>query len=472
MGRHEIDPRTELGRAELGDRRLNARLEQLVAVLQDAPDRSFPSAMETDAELEAAYRFFRNDKVTLDRLIEPHVESTVERARQASSVLLLHDTSEFRYGGTKPRNGLGRIANDGQGFYGHFALAVSGDAEHAPLGLAGLLTYTRSAEPRRINKVDYLERRLVVRESARWAAVLLRAVERFGHVDPVHVMDREADDFELLSLMVNKSARFVVRMTTQRRRKGTSTDVDTSSPYLEDIARAAPSMATREVPLSRRANKRGGRTVRTHPSRERRVARLEFAATTVEVAPPRRLKRRFQALCLGIVSVREKSPPKGEAPIEWLLMTNEPIGTAEEVLTVVDMYRARWTIEEYFKALKTGCSIERRQLESREALEAALGLFAPIAVRLLALRSRARLAPGDSATRVLASHELAALRTLAREPLPRSPTVRDVLLAIARLGGHLKRNGDPGWQVLSRGWEKLEIGAQVVAALVDGKPAL
>jgi hypothetical protein len=53
---------------------------------------------------------------------------------------------------------------------------------------------------------------------------------------------------------------------------------------------------------------------------------------------------------------------------------------------VVDAYRARWVVEEFFKALKTGCQIEKRQMETYEALRIALALFLPIAVRLLALR--------------------------------------------------------------------------------------
>jgi hypothetical protein len=78
----------------------------------------------------------------------------------------------------------------------------------------------------------------------------------------------------------------------------------------------------------------------------------------------------------------EHDCPKGEQAIEWYLVTNEPIGTTEQVAAIVDAYRARWVIEELFKALKTGCQIEKRQLESYEALRNALALFLPIAVGL------------------------------------------------------------------------------------------
>ena len=39
--------------------------------------------------------------------------------------------------------------------------------------------------------------------------------------------------------------------------------------------------------------------------------------------------------------------------------------------------------------------------------------------------------------------------------LPPNPTLSDVAYAIARIGGHLKRNGPPGWLTLQRGFEEL-----------------
>jgi hypothetical protein len=47
-------------------------------------------------------------------------------------------------------------------------------------------------------------------------------------------------------------------------------------------------------------------------------------------------------------------------------------------------------------------------------------------------------------------------------------TARAALLAIAKLGGHIKKNGEPGWIVLGRGFQKLldlEEGALVALNL-------
>jgi hypothetical protein len=65
------------------------------------------------------------------------------------------------------------------------------------------------------------------------------------------------------------------------------------------------------------------------------------------------------SLKVNVVTVTERKCPKGEEPIAWHLTTNEPIATAEQVAAVVDAYRARWVVEEFFKALKTGVRSRR-----------------------------------------------------------------------------------------------------------------
>jgi len=137
------------------------------------------------------------------------------------------------------------------------------------------------------------------------------------------------------------------------------------------------------------------------------------------------------------------------------LLTNLPIGTPDEIAYAVDCYRARWVIEEYFKALKTGCQYEKRQLESAHSLLNALAVLAPVAWRLLLLRHLGRHAPKRPATDALTPSQVEVLRAVAKRPMPKRPTVQDAMLAIAGLGGHLPRNGDPGWLVLGRGMHDL-----------------
>lgn len=124
----------ELVGAELGDSRLNRRLERIVDAVAREPDKPFPSLLATDAELEGFYRFLSNDRVSFESLVEPHIEATADRAMQQPTALALHDTTEFRFNG-EGREGLGYLNKGGRGFLGHFCLAVSADGRREPLGL-------------------------------------------------------------------------------------------------------------------------------------------------------------------------------------------------------------------------------------------------------------------------------------------------------------------------------------------------
>jgi hypothetical protein len=164
--------------------------------------------------------------------------------------------------------------------------------------------------------------------------------------------------------------------------------------------------------------------------------------------------------------VWEPKPPKGEDALEWILFTTEAVDTPEQLHAVVDNYQSRWVIEEFFKALKTGCAFEKRQLESFHALSNALAVFSVVAWRMLLARSVARAQPHAGAGTVLTKTQLRLVQhKLKLTKLP--ATAREAAFAVARLGGHLKRNGDPGWLTLGRGFERLiflEAGWHAAAA--------
>jgi len=205
----------------------------------------------------------------------------------------------------------------------------------------------------------------------------------------VHVMDREGDDYGLFALMLENQYRFVGRLMHNR-----VLDAD-GSEGAEKLAQALAqiqSVATREVELSSRpAGLRSPVQKRIHPPRDRRLAKLAIGATQIILRRPTNQSRdRPATLALQVVRVWEIETPEGESPVEWVLVTSEPVDTEEQVLQVVDWYRARWTIEEFFKALKTGCAYEKRQIEDLHGLRNVLALSAPIAWHLLLPQGAAR----------------------------------------------------------------------------------
>jgi hypothetical protein len=445
--RTDVPPHcSELSDAELGDRRLNRRLGSLAERLAECPGESFPKALD-DAGLEGAYRFFGNAKVTPEGILGPHIRQTARRAAELKQVLVIHDTTEFEFSGRSKRPGLGRLIRPGQGFFGHFALATSADGKRKPLGILALETIFRldKAKPK-------LQRRKSDNrgESARWIRSVEAAELALGdRTHAIHVADREGDSYALLAVLADHGRGFVIRSFRDR------VLVGADEARLQAAARAASITLQREVPLSPRPRLKGPRGER-HPARRYRVAALCFAATSVELPRPYTSRAAASSsLRVNVIHVFERRPPPGEPAVEWFLLTNLPINTPEEIAYAVDCYRGRWIIEEYFKALKTGCQYESRQLESAHSLLNALAILAPVAWRLLLLRHLARNDDKAPATHALTEKQLDVLRAVARKPLPTRPTARDAMLAVAALGGHRKGNGEPGWLVVGRGMHDL-----------------
>jgi hypothetical protein len=438
----------ELGKADLGDSRRSERLGAIVARVAAEPASSFPDATKNDGELEALYRFMSNDHVAPEAILEPHMVGAVERSRAAADVLVAHDTTYCFFEGE--REGLGRVNVKDNGLWAHVALAM--DAEREVFGVVGLKHGTRHGPSR------WKGSRRVVgvgddepSESLRWPQLVSEVGERFAERRPIHLMDREADWFELLERLVVDEHRFVVRMAHDRR-------TDDGS-HVNEVLAQAEFVAEREVWLSERAEGRSANARKTHPSRKPRMARLAMSASNVGIVGTASKR----TLGLHLVRVTEVDPLPGCAPVIWTLATTEPIETPEQVLRIVDAYRCRWVIEELFKALKTGCAFESRQLGSYSALVNALAIYLPIASFLLRLRNDGRRRPHAPAADVIDPALLAILVTIARRPIPPSPTARDVMYAIAGLGGHLPRNGDPGWITLGKGFERLLEAARIIA---------
>jgi len=451
-----MEIRGEVEGSVFGDRRLGRRHLLLAEALAKDPAQSFPKAVGTDAEREATYRFLNNSSVTPDRILAPHFGATVQRCVASELVLIAHDTTELVFSTSRPGLGRGRGSGNDQ-FLGHFALALT--PARAPLGVIGLRTLFRGPKKSRTG----------ARESQRWHQLVADVTARIGgQFDAIHVMDREADAYDLLAALVAQEQRFVIRQQFDR-----AATFEGEALRTRAAMEGAPVLLEREVKLSRRAPGKKTRTppkrTKKHPPRPARVARLEVTARRLDVHRPSHLSRALPAhLALNVVLVHEPSPPVGMEPVDWCLITTEAVESAQDVAAIVDAYRARWVIEEYFKALKTGCGYEKRQLETRAAILNALALFAPIAWQLLVLRQLSRDSTDTPADRVLSELKLRVLRAHKRTKLRDGATVREAMLAIAALGGHIKNNGDPGWIVIGRGYEDLlllEQGAAIALGM-------
>jgi hypothetical protein len=163
-------------------------------------------------------------------------------------------------------------------------------------------------------------------------------------------------------------------------------------------------------------------------------------------------------------------PPEVEDPVEWFLLTSVPTQTTEDALTRVQWYLLRWLTEDYHQCLKTGCAIEKRQLDHGDDIQRLLGFLGPIAARLLQMRNLARAEPETPVKQRIDPLTVAILAQRLGWTSTKDITVHTFWRGVAQLGGHLGRRGDgpPGWKTIWRGWQLLQdlvSGARLYAEL-------
>jgi len=162
---------------------------------------------------------------------------------------------------------------------------------------------------------------------------------------------------------------------------------------------------------------------------------------------------------VNVVLVREEDPPMGEEAVEWLLLTSLPIDTLAAVLLVIEYYSCRWVIEIYFRVLKSGCQVEKLQLESEERFKPCLAVYLIVAWRVLFLLMMGRKCPDMPCDAVLSVEEWKAVYTVVtKQSPPRTPpSLGEMVEMIAKLGGYLGRrhDGPPGPKTMWIGVQRM-----------------
>ena len=115
-----------------------------------------------------------------------------------------------------------------------------------------------------------------------------------------------------------------------------------------------------------------------------RTATLEFRIARVDLMAA--AGKQPGTLPLTAVLITEPDPPrKSRQPLRWLLLSSEGDATAEWAVRICGWYESRWSIEEYFRALKTGTCIENRRLDDADGLRKSLAFDAITAWRMFEL---------------------------------------------------------------------------------------
>jgi hypothetical protein len=446
------------GQADLGDKRRTRRLVDVAAALAGRPLSSFCATFEQWSNTKGAYRLIENEKVTVQALRAPITRAAVEACRNQSLVLAVSDTTALNFTNHRATLGLGHIGEaQVQGLWFHSTILLRPDG--CPLGLLRQQSWARDPEgygQHRSRQYWEIEKK----ESYRWVQTVTEASQALAFLPDqecprlIHLFDREGDIHEVFEAVVECGEGCVIRSARNRKTKN-------PSDYLQDSVLSGPALGRRTIQVPRKQGER------------KRTANVEYRACALTLNPPGAGHPKRMPVEVNVVAVTEPRPPEGVEPLQWILVTTEPIDTLEDVIEIVRLYTLRWRIEEYHLILKSGCRIEKVQFETAERITKVLSLLAA-ALRLLQLTYRARVEPDLPCTEVLIKDEWRALvtRIEGRPPSKRArpPTLKQAVLWIGRLGGHLGRKSDgmPGVRTMWQGWRDLQILVVMYRACTQG----
>jgi hypothetical protein len=452
--------REEFGSVELGDVRRGRRLREIASRMASRPGSSLPKLFPRWRDLKPVYGLFRRKECRLDRIESEHWSRVRQRCGEAGEYLLVQDTTSLDYSGHGSVDGLGRIGDDGgRGFMLHTTLALRVEVGQGAglgyrvMGLAHQKIWRRPEDSHH-GRESRGERLARPRESQVWSDCVREiGLAPGGGARWILVGDRGSDVYETMVGCREQGLGFLLRACQDRVVEG--------GDHLYSVLRSAPSLGSFGLRLRGRGGKKS------------REARLEVSAVAVSLRPPWRPGRGLgdgKWERVWAVRVWEESVGDGASELEWILLSSGPVRSFAQARRSAEFYQLRWTIEEYHKCLKTGLRVESHQLKHADRLEGLIAVAGVVAVRLLAIKTLARLEPQAPASGLpFPSLWLEVLRGwYAQFGRVDRWDAEMVIKALGRLGGHLGRRGDglPGWQALWSGWLRLQdmvIGAEIGA---------
>jgi hypothetical protein len=453
-----------------GNVRLKRRFKRVLDTMSRKPSLKFPAGCNGRAEVKAAYRFVDNEHVTFQSILNPHHDATIERIREQTVALIPQDTTELDV--TRPNEvmvGAGPLNDSSRvGFYDHASLVFT--PERLPLGVVDAKVWARDfAEFDKDADQKRAERKakpIEDKESIRWIEGY-RAACQVAHEASstlvVSMADSEGDIYEYLleaqPVEGVRKASFIIRACQNR---ALATADDDGSPeslrYLREQVASTPVLAQRTLEVRRREPTSHDDRKRKQP-REPRTAVVVIRAARVMLRGPARKGGKLPDLEVNVVLVSELDPPADVEPIEWILLTDLPIETVEDVLQVIDYYMCRWQIEIYFRILKSGCKVEESQLEKAERFEPYLALCMIVAWRVMYVMMLGRECPDLPCDVALDDDEWKAVyATVQKKPPPsQPPSMKTMVGLIASLGGWLGRkcDGEPGPKAMWVGMQRM-----------------
>lgn len=418
------------------------RLQTVATNMLAAPEQSLPAQNTQWKDLKAAYALFDRPEVTHAAVCEPHWQQTGDT--KPGRYLLISDTTDLDHYSHQATSGLGMLGDgQGRGIQLHNCLVYDCHRQKI-VGQAGAKLFYRSPAPKKESRAQRMKR---VREGCYWGEVVDQVGSPPQGSQWIHVFDRGGDNYESFCHLSQSGCDWIVR-AAQLHRNVLGSDGQTQT--LSEAIQDAELFGSYQLHL------------RSRPGVSARTAKIEVSVTEVTFVPPA-FRSPYVKQCgvkeisMRVVIVQEVDAPKGVTPIRWVLLTSLPVQSFEDAWQVIEDYEHRWLIEEYHKVIKSGCSIERHALRTADRLEPLIGLISIIGIRLFQLKLVGRSEPNRKARGTVPSQWLRCLELLRPKLRVDQLSVYEFFRELAKLGGFLgrKSDGEPGWETIWRGYQKM-----------------
>ncbi len=414
----------------------------------------------------------RNDKVAPEIIRASGFQHTAELTQPYSEILAIDDTTSLSYKHQVAED-LGKLGSEkdkSRGWWVHSTILLDSFTTKT-IGLIHQEYWLRPNNPEDADE----------KENGKWSEASHFCRQRLGDTMTrvISVCDREADILSYLQDKQKHNERYVVRAKHSRAL------VESESKLFEHLE-SQDVLGEYTIDIAQKGTKNSkGKSV----NRAARKANL-----TIKVAQVT-FKTKDETKPVNVVYAQEKTSKNvtEPLPLRWVLLTTEPIDTLAQALHIIDIYTARWRIEDFHKAWKTGAGAERQRMTEPKNLERAVSILAFIGVRLLQLREtitipyylrkkglieEAKAVEDQSCDTVLEEDEW---KVLMRFNKPRghkgngAPSLKWAYQSIAKLGGFTdtKRTGIASWTAVWEGWSTLQshvVGYRVAKEMIaDGE---
>ena len=389
--------KNEFGGAQIGDKRLVARLIQSAKDQGKKPGLAFSPAVGGDwKKTKAYYRMIdqpNNSAVTMDNILQPHKRRTMQRMKQQDLVLCIQDGTDLNYSHIPTCEGLGVIGKNqtgatSKGLHLHSTIAVTGDG--LPLGLVRA-ECTAPELKEKTNKTKSADLPIEQKKTFCWLQSVRDCQQMKAYMPDttlINVMDREGDFFEMFDdqRLVSQDVGLLVR--AQYNRKTTEDD------KLFDSVKNSPSRAKIKIEVPRQSARPKKSKQKERKARPKRTAEVSVHYRPIKLNPPSTpANKGKEPISLWIVCISEISPPEDQKPLEWFLLTTIKIETVDDANQCIKWYCLRWRIEDWHRVMKSGCNIEKKAHKTAERLKRSLAINMVIAWRIMLMTLLGREAP-------------------------------------------------------------------------------